>query len=110
MFETPDADPTCSAGTHAVDADDDGPLLNPIPTATAMSGRTNALYSQDDSTRPTAAKPTAVTRKPMPITWRPPSLLARRGTSGATATSPAVAGSVASPACRGEKPRVEGSW
>ena len=58
MFETPDAEPTCSAGTHAVDADDDGPLLSPMPTAMATSGRTNAAYRHDDSTRPTAAKPT----------------------------------------------------
>ena len=60
--------PTCSAGTHAVDADEDGPLLRPIPTAIATSGRTKALYAHDDSTRPTAVKPIAVTRKPMPIT------------------------------------------
>ena len=41
---------------------------------------------------------------------RPPIRAANRGTSGATATSPTVAGSVARPASSGEKPSVAGSW
>ena len=42
MLDTPDADPTWSAGTQAVEADDAGPLDIPIPTAIAIRGSTNA--------------------------------------------------------------------
>ena len=49
-------------------------------------------------------------RSPTPIIWRPPSLLASRGTKGATTTRPTVAGRVARPACSGVKPRAAGFW
>ena len=62
------------------------------------------------STNPTTAKPMAVTRKPRPTTSRPPILAANLGTSGATTTRPTVAGRVASPASRGLKSSVLGSW
>ena len=42
MFDTPEADPTCSTGTQEVEADDAGPLDIPIPTAIAIKGMTNA--------------------------------------------------------------------
>src|SRR4051812_10456666 len=98
MFETPDAAPTWAGGTHAVAAEDAGPLERPIPTATATSGRTTAAYRHEPSTMPIHANPAAVTANPMATTWRPPNRAAKRGTSGATSTSPTVAGSVPSPA------------
>ena len=82
MLETPDAEPTRLAGTHAVDADEEGPFDMPIPTAIAASGRTNAPYRQSALTKPTAANPTVVMRNPTAITWRPPSFAARRGREG----------------------------
>src|SRR6476469_3728370 len=110
MFETPEADPTWLAGTHAVEADEAGPLDRPIPTATATSGSRKTTYFHEDSTKPIAANPTPVSRKPRVTTSRPPKRPARRGTNGAIATRPAVAGRVARPACRGLKPSVLGSW
>ena len=49
MFDTPEADPTWSMGTQAVEADDAGPLDIPIPTAIAIRGMTKARYSQSAS-------------------------------------------------------------
>ncbi len=110
MLETPDAAPTWFSGTDAVAADEAGPLDSPIPTATATSGSTKAAYRQSASANPTAANPTAVSTNPIPMTWRPPNRLATRGTKGATATNPAVAGSVAKPACKGLRSSVSGLW
>src|SRR5262245_1055791 len=110
MLETPDASPTCGAGTDAVAADDDGPFDMPMPTAIATSGSKNAVYFQSESTTPIATKPTVVRAKPSPIVCRPPSFPASLGTNGAIATRPTVAGSVARPACNGEKSSVAGSW
>src|SRR6476619_1175147 len=110
MLETPEAAPTCSAETHAVEADVAGPFASPIPTATAISGRTNAAYRHEPSTKPTSAKPRAGIAKPAPTTGRPPNRAATRGTNGAIATSPAVAGRVARPACNELSPSVDGSW
>src|SRR3954453_9980112 len=110
MLDTPDAEPTWCAGTQAVDADVAGPLDKPIPTATAMSGRTNATYRHDPSTSPIQANPTAVTANPAPTTCRPPNRTASRGTRGAHSTSPTVAGSVPSPASSELKSSVAGFW
>ena len=110
MLETPDAPPTWCSGTAAVAADDAGPLDMPIPTAMATSGSRNAAYFHEESTKPTMTKPAVVSANPTPIVCRPPNLAASRGTSGATSTRPTVAGSVASPASSGLKPRVAGSW
>src|SRR5918995_1680198 len=110
MFDTPDASPTWLAGTAAVAADDAGPLDSPIPTATAISGRTKAAYPHELWLMPTTANPTAVIANPAPTTDRPPNLAASLGTRGATATSPAVAGRVARPAWSGLKPRAAGAW
>jgi hypothetical protein len=109
MLETPDAEPTWVAETDAVAADDAGPLDGPIPMATA-TGRTKAAYRHGASTKPIAANPPAVIANPAATTWRPPNRTARRGTSGATSTSPTVAGSVARPASYGLNPRVSASW
>ena len=110
MLETPEAEPTWCAGTQDVDAEVEGPLDRPMPTATAISGRTNAPYSHEPSTSPIHANPAAVIANPAPTTSRPPNRAARRGTRGATSTSPTVAGSVPRPASRGLNPRVLGSW
>src|SRR5262245_10341929 len=110
MLETPDASPTWFAGTEAVAAADAGPLDSPMPTAIAMRGSRKAAYFQDESVRPIAAKPMAVSAKPAPIVCRPPNLPAILGTNGAITTSPTVAGSVARPACSAEKSSVAGSW
>src|SRR5690349_24924746 len=110
MLETPDASPTWCADTEAVAADDAGPFDRPIPTATAISGRTNAPYLQSDWATPTTAKPTAVMANPAATTIRPVNFAASLGTSGAVSTRPTVAGRVASPACNGEKPSATGSW
>src|SRR6476659_1528084 len=83
MFETPDAAPTWSADTAAVDADEAGPLDRPMPTAIAISGSRNAEYFQSGLTRPIATKPTVVIRKPSTITRRPPIRAASLGTKGA---------------------------
>ena len=42
MLEMPDAEPTWSAGTDAVEPADAGPLEMPSPTAIAIIGTTNA--------------------------------------------------------------------
>src|SRR6478609_1211775 len=110
MLDAPDADPTCSTGTHEVEADDAGPLDIPMPTATAMSGMTKARYSQSASASPMTANPAVVMANPRPTTCRAPSRAANLGTRGATTTRPTVAGSVASPACRGVNPSELGSW
>ena len=103
MFETPDADPTWCAGTHEVEAEDAGPFDRPMPTAMAISGSTNTPYFQPASARPMTANPPAEITNPSATTFRPPSFAANRGTSGATRTSPTVAGRVARPACSAEK-------
>ena len=38
MLETPEALPTCSCGTHEVAAEEEGPLVRPMPTAIATIG------------------------------------------------------------------------
>src|SRR6478735_270290 len=110
MLDTPEADPTCSMGTQAVEADDAGPFDIPIPTAIAIRGMTKARYSQSASASPMTANPAAVIANPSPTTWRAPSRAANFGTRGATTTRPTVAGSVASPAWRGVNPSELGSW
>src|ERR671912_2713326 len=110
MFDTPEASPTWLAGTAAVAADDAGPLDSPMPTATAISGRTKVVYAHELWLMPMNANPTAVMANPAPTTDRPPNLAASLGTRGATSTSPTVAGKVARPAWSGLKARVAGSW
>src|SRR6478609_12196203 len=109
MFDTPDAEPTWFAETHAVDADEAGPFDRPMPTATATRGSRNAVYFQSEWTKPTATKPIVVRRKPTAMTRRPPKRAASLGTRGAVATRPTVAGRVASPAWSGLKANVLGS-
>src|SRR5262245_3074326 len=110
MLDTPEASPTWFSGTAAVAAADAGPLDRPIPTATATSGSRNVRYLQEASAKPIHANPIPVSRNPAAITRRPPKRAAKRGTSGATTTRPAVDGRVASPACRGVKPSELGFW
>ena len=68
MFDTPEASPTWLARTAAVAADEAGPLDNPIPTATAISGRTKATYPHELWLMPMTANPTAVIANPAPTT------------------------------------------
>src|SRR5436190_17471299 len=110
MFETPDAPPTCSAGTQDVEAADAGPLVSAMPTATRTSGSRKATYRQSDWVNPIQAKPTAVMTKPPATSRLPVNRAASLGTMGATTTSPTVAGSVARPAWSGVKPSELGSW
>ena len=55
MFDTPDADPTCSTGTQDVEAEDAGPLDIPIPTAIAMSGDSKPVSLREAYDRLVAA-------------------------------------------------------
>jgi hypothetical protein len=64
MLEMPDASPTWSAATHAVEPDDAGPLAMPRPTASTMSGPTNAPYAHEASTNARTASPAAPTANP----------------------------------------------
>ena len=65
MFEIPDACPTWSCDTTAVDVDSDdaGPFARPSPAASTMSGTTRAAYVQDDSTSANAPNPRAPKRE-----------------------------------------------
>src|SRR3954452_1823714 len=110
MLEMPEADPTCSSRTALVEAAEHGPLVIPMPQATASIGNTKAAYFQDDSTKVKATKPAVVTTNPARTTWRVPHLAAILGTIGAQITSPTVAGSVASPACSALRSRPAGFW
>src|SRR6478752_6789798 len=98
MFEMPLAAPTSSAGTHDVATDAAGPLANPMPTAAAISGRTNAPYVHDEDTNARAAKPIAARTNPPAMTLRTPKRVASLVTSGVTTIRPTVAGRVARPA------------
>ena len=78
MFEIPDACPTWSCDTAAVDADDAGPFARPSPADSATSGRTRLAYVQEDSTSANAPNPTAP--RPKPATMA--SLVPMRAASG----------------------------
>src|SRR5919112_606730 len=98
MFEIPDACPTSSAETTAVDADDAGPLASPSPTAVAASGATNTAYVHEALAKPTATA------------FRDPIFTASGVMSGVTAIMAAAAGSVARPASSAFRPNPSGSW
>src|SRR5689334_3415751 len=100
MLEMPEAAPTSSAATAAVEAEDAGPLDRPSPTATPINGSTNAPYSQEDFAKARAPRLTAAIRKPSPTAWREPMRAARDEISGVIAIIAAAAGSVARPAWR----------
>src|SRR3954454_12046017 len=100
MLEMPDAAPTWSADTADVEADDAGPFDRPSPTPMAISGRTNAPYSQEDCTKASATKPIAPRRKPRPTARREPIFCASGVMNGVMAIIAAAAGSVARPASR----------
>src|SRR3954452_22337915 len=108
MFEMPDAWPTWSADTEAVDPDEAGPLAIPSPTARPTSGRTNAAYVHDASTNASAAKPTVATANPTPPPPPPPILLARGVMNGVITIIPAAAGRLGRPAWSAFIPSVAG--
>src|SRR5213079_2534129 len=108
MFEMPDACPTSSGATAAVDADDAGPFARPSPTAIATSGITNARYVHDAVTKTRAAHATAARPNPSAIALREPILTASGVMSGVTAIIAAAAGRVARPACNGLSPNADG--
>src|SRR3954467_8898382 len=110
MFDTPEAPPTCAGGTAAVAPEDDGPLESPMPTAIATRGRKNAAYPHEPSTKPTTTNPAVLIANPAAMTGRAPKRPLSAGMNGDTATRPAVAGSVARPACSGENPSVASFW
>src|SRR6188472_2100072 len=112
MFEIPDAWPTWSCDTTAVDVDNDdaGPFARPSPAASTTSGMTKAAYVQDDSTNPNTPNPTAPKAKPATIADLAPMRAASGVINGVTAIKPAAAGSVATPVLRGLIPKVVGSW
>src|SRR3954464_15639218 len=103
MLEMPEAAPTCSGATDAVEADEAGPLARPRPTATATRGRTNAQYDHPASTKARTPAPTrpgprarrAESRTPSPPACREPIFWASGVISGVMAIIAAAAGSVA---------------
>src|SRR3954453_21443976 len=110
MFEVRDAGPTWAADPEAVDPDEAGPVAMPSPTASPISGTTNAAYVHDASTNASAANPAVASTKPNAMARPPPTRAARGVMSGVIAIMPAAAGSVASPAWNALSPRVAGSW
>src|SRR6202012_3456922 len=106
--EIPDAWPTSSCETDAVDADDAGPLASPSPTAIATSGATNAAYCQDAVTNVSTTQPAAARPNPMTIAPRMPILTASGVMNGVIAIMPAAAGSGARPASRALMPSPAG--
>src|SRR6188472_1663030 len=64
MFEIPEAEPTWSADTAAVEPEEAGPLEMPRPTESTSSGAMNAAYAHDASTNASAAKPAVARTKP----------------------------------------------
>src|SRR4051794_7414775 len=110
MFEIPEACPTWSRGTAAVEPDEAGPLATPRPTPSATSRPTNAAYVHDASTNPSTANPTAASPKPSATAAPPPMRPASGVISGVIAIMPAAAGSVASPASNALMPNAAGFW
>src|SRR4029453_228087 len=108
MLEMPEACPTSSGATDAVEADDAGPLANPSPTAMAISGATNAAYVQDAVTKPRTAKATAARPNPSATAELAPIFTARGVMRRGTAVLPAPRGRGA--AGRGVGRRGGGSW
>ena len=109
MFEIPDACPTWSCETAAVDADDAGPFASPRPTESSTSGRTRLAYAQDDSMSASAPNPTAARPKPATMANLVPIRAASGVMNGVTAIMAAAAGSVATPVLRALYPKVAGS-
>src|SRR3954470_13080052 len=110
MFEIPEACPTWSRGTAAVEPDEAGPLATPRPTASATSGPTNAAYVHDASTNASTTKPAAARPNPSATAAPPPMRPASGVISGVIAIMPAAAGSVASPASSALIPNASGFW
>src|SRR6188472_888939 len=110
MLEIPDAEPTCSGFTAAVEPDDAGPLEMPRPTDSRIIGPTNAMYSHEAWTNASTAKPVVASRKPS-ATARPPPILPASGViAGVIAIIAAAAGKVASPASNALIPSASGFW
>src|SRR4051812_47966643 len=110
MFDMPEACPTWSRGTDAVDPDDAGPFATPRPIASATSGTTKAAYVQDASTNASAPKPAAARPNPSATAAPPPMRPASGVINGVIAIIPAAAGSVASPASNALIPNAAGFW
>src|SRR5262245_47576672 len=110
MLEMPDASPTWSADTAAVDAEEAGPLQSPRPTERTTSGPTSAAYVQLDCTKAMTANPPAVSTKPSATTLAAPNLTASGVMNGVTAIITAAAGSVARPAWSALIANAAGSW
>src|SRR3954447_18214030 len=110
MFEMPDACPTWSGETDAVDPDEAGPFATPRPIASATSGATKAAYVQDASTNASTPNPAAARPNPSATAAPPPMRPASGVISGVIATIPAAAGSVASPASNALIPNAAGFW
>src|SRR3954468_17840072 len=110
MLEIPDAEPTCSGSTDAVEPADAGPLATPRPMDRRIIGPTNATYSQEASTNASTAKPIVARRKPS-ATARPAPIFPASGViAGVMAIIAAAAGSVARPASNGLIPNALGFW
>src|SRR3954452_10899794 len=110
MFEMPDAWPTWSAETEAVDPDDAGPLAMPSPTASPTSGRTNAAYVHDASTNASAPEPTVASATPKAAAPAAPILVASGVINAVITIIPAAADRVARPASSAFMPSVAGFW
>src|SRR5690349_18138069 len=108
MFEMPEAWPTWSASTAAVEADDAGPFATPSPIASAMSGSTKAAYVHDAWTNASAANPTAASANPTTTAVAAPMRAASGAMNGVITIMPAAAGSVATPACNGDRSSAAG--
>src|SRR3954451_6398731 len=98
MLEMPDAAPTWSSGTDAVEADDAGPLAIPRPTAVTTSGRTNTAYAQDSLTNASTTNPTVASAKPSATALPAPIFEVSGVMKGVMTIIPAAAGRVATPA------------
>src|SRR5947199_8604900 len=109
MLEMPDAAPTSSTDTAAVDAEEAGPLASPSPAAIAISGSTNIAYVQDASTNARTANPTAANANPAATAIAGPILPASGVISGVMSISAPAAGSVAIPAFSALIPKPAGS-
>ena len=111
MFEIPDAEPTWSAETDDVEPADAGPLARPRPTASAISGTTNAAYVPRRVHEREVAEADRRERRTRDATALAPPILAASGViAGVMAIMPAAAGSVASPAWNALMSSAAGSW
>src|SRR6185436_10828586 len=106
MLEMPEAAPTSSGSTHAVEMDDAGPFCRLMPTASATSGSTNEAYAQEAETVASTTNATVMMMKPTAIVVRGPIFVTIGVMSGARTTAAAATGSVARPASSALMPSV----